>query len=213
MMPGPLGCWQTRAQAEDNAALIFAQNLDGVERYRTRMAMTIRSGRHRIGVPSLSRDCTPGGAMLPGVAVIEPAAPRAAGTAHGPRRATEAPAGTGSVATACQISPSTSTWPSRRQRLHGAGGAADERVDAEAGLHAAGAHRQANKKDGDDPEGRADGEGDQGLTAISGMGAATRVSVPKVRQRMPAMASAPWPPNLASSRSRASAATNRSTAV
>ncbi len=47
----------------------------------------------------------------------------------------------------------------------------------------------------------------RGSTPICGMGAATSVRVPKVRQMIPAMASAPWPPNLASRTRKASPAT------
>ena len=124
-----------------------------------------------------------------------------------------APLGTGSLATARQISPSTSTCPSGVERLHGDGLAAHHGIGADQGLAAAGAHGEANQEDGDPSETRADREGYPGLTPISGTGAATRVSVPKVRQRMPAMASTPWPPNLASSSSRISAATSSRTAV
>ena len=52
-----------------------------------------------------------------------------------------------------------------------------------------------------------------GLTPISGTGAATSVSIPNVRHTMPAIASAPCPPNFASSSSRTIAATSSSTAV
>ena len=52
-----------------------------------------------------------------------------------------------------------------------------------------------------------------GLIPISGTGAATSVSMPKVRHTIPAIASAPCPPNFASSRSKTIAATSSRTAV
>ena len=144
MMPGPFGTRQRAAQAEDDCALVVAQNLDGVEQIENDDGNQDKQRNRQFGhgLSSLSSGLYSCGAQT---SCYTPCGCRGAlGASAGSTRSrycscpttrSGAPAATGSLATARQISPSTSTWPSGVKRLHGRGRAAHQGVGAQPRLH------------------------------------------------------------------------------